>query len=49
MRCCERFPDLDKAVEYVEKFAALEPDIQNNFLAYCRIRELEEAEMRGIL
>lgn len=49
MRVCERFPDLDKANEYIRKFSELEPEEQNNFLAYCRIRELEEAEMRGIL
>lgn len=49
MRVCERFPDLDKANEYIRKFSELDPEEQNNFLAYCRIRELEEAEMRGIL
>jgi len=47
MRCCERFPDIDKVVEYVKKFSELEPEVQNNFLAYCRIRENEEAALMG--
>jgi len=43
MRVAERFPDIEKAADYFEKFMALEPDVQANFLAYCRIREEEDA------
>ena len=50
-RVAERFPDLSAAVDYHEKFLQLDEVVQNRLLAYCRIREAEEAAllMRGMM